>query len=192
MCTFFGTNFLTASPSKKTLQMCAFIEASSHFFFFFCGRPPGIRALSGGGHSAFLLCKETPEQHNLADADEKQQYSFSNGPECHPLQEMLRFDAVVCLSQPVPRLRFRHHIQDLMNGDAGRFQLKWDRLAWLNRKKRDSQGVKHTHRAVGRTTSNTEFTIFKERWIATHDTWGDLNFSAYRFQPAGYFLTNRN
>lgn len=36
---------------------------------------------------------------------------------------MLCFDAVVCLSQSVPSLRFRHHIQDLMNGDAGRFQL---------------------------------------------------------------------
>lgn len=83
-----------------------------------------VGALSGGCHSAFLLCKETPEQHDLANADEKHQDGFTNRPECHTLEEMLCFDAVVRLPQPVPSLRLSHHIEDLVNRDAGGLQLK--------------------------------------------------------------------
>lgn len=90
----------------------------------FCEKTPYIGALSGCCHGAFPLCKEAPEQHDLANADEKQQDGFTNRPECHTLKEMLGFDAVVCLPQSVASLRLRHHVQDLMNRDAGGLQLE--------------------------------------------------------------------
>lgn len=55
----------------------------------------------------------------MADADDEQQHGFSNGPVGDPLEEVLRFGAVVRLPQPVPRLRLTHRLQDLVNGDAG-------------------------------------------------------------------------
>lgn len=82
-----------------------------------------LRTLGGGGHSAFLLCKETPKQHHLADANEKQQDGFSNRPERHPLKEMLGFDSIVGLSQSVPSLRLGYHFEDLVERDAGGLQL---------------------------------------------------------------------
>lgn len=57
-----------------------------------------LHVLSGGCHRAFLLSEEALEQHDLTDADDEQQDGFSDGPVGHPLEEMLGFCAVVCLS----------------------------------------------------------------------------------------------
>lgn len=90
------------------------------------------RVLSGGSHRAFPLTEEAPEQHDLTDADDEQQDGFSDGPVGHPLEEMLRFCAVMRLSQPLPCLRVSHHLQDLMNGGARRLQLQVERSARFN------------------------------------------------------------
>lgn len=99
-----------------------------------------LPVLSGGGHRAFLLSEEASEQHDLTDADDKQQDGFSDGPVGHPLEEMLCFCAVMCLSQPVPCLRVSHHLQDLMNGDARGLQLKVKQSRQINQVHGDGLG----------------------------------------------------
>lgn len=96
--------------------------------------------LSGGCDGAFLLTEEALEQHDLTEADDKQQDGFSDGPVGDSLQEMLGFHAVVCLSEPVPRLRVGHHLQDLMDGDARWLQLKLQRSAEINQEHRNDLG----------------------------------------------------
>ena len=103
-----------------------------------------LQVLSGGCYRAFLLTEEAFKQYYLTNTDDKQQDGFSDGPVGHPLQEVLCFRAVLCLSQPVPGLRVSHHLQDLMNGDARWLQLKAEKLTTDYSREQKWLGAKHT------------------------------------------------
>ena len=76
-----------------------------------------------GANASLLVAEEASQHEHLAQADGEQQRRFAHRPVVDALMDVLRPDAVVRLPQAVARLRLRHHLQDLVDGEASGLQL---------------------------------------------------------------------
>ena len=73
--------------------------------------------------AALLVAEEASQHEHLAQADGEQQCRLAYRPVVDALVDVLRPNAVVRLPQAVARLGLRHHLQDLMDGEARGLQL---------------------------------------------------------------------